>query len=162
MDKNKLLPGILFLVRLYVGLQWLEAGLSKITSSVWTGDKAGAAISGFLNSSLAKTGGEHPDVQWWYAEFIKNIALPNKVIFSYLVSYGELLVGIALILGIFTSFAAMAGIFMNFNYLFAGAVSTNPILLIGELIIVYFRRRASVFGFDKFVQTKIKSYNNKR
>ncbi|MFM8319707.1 MAG: DoxX family protein, partial [Chloroflexota bacterium] len=55
------------LLRLYVGWQWLEAGLGKFGSPAWTGDKAGGAITGLVQGALDKTGGEHPDVQAWYA-----------------------------------------------------------------------------------------------
>lgn len=154
MDKRLILPFALLLIRLYVGWQWLVAGYEKVISPVWVGDKAGTAVGGFLMGALKKVGGEHPDVQWWYAEFINNFALPNKVIFSYLVSFGELAVGIGLILGALTPVAAFFGIFMNFNYLFAGTVSTNPVLLVLELIILAFWRKAGVLGLDRFLMPK--------
>lgn len=150
-SKNLLLPIVLLLIRVYVGWQWLSAGFEKITSSSWVGDKAGTAIGGFLTSALTKTGGEHPSVQWWYAEFVKNIALPNKVVFSYLVSFGEVAVGLGLILGALTPFAAFFGAFMNFNYLFAGTVSTNPVLLLGELVILAFWKKSGALGLDRFL-----------
>lgn len=155
MNRNLLLPVLLLLIRLYVGWQWLVAGFEKITSPVWVGDKAGTAVGGFLMGALAKTGGEHPSVQWWYAEFVKNIALPNKVIFSYLVSFGETAVGLGLILGALTPFAAFFGAFMNFNYLFAGTVSTNPVLLLLELIIIKFWKDSGVLGLDRFIMPKL-------
>lgn len=155
MNRNLLLPIFLLLIRFYVGWQWLAAGYEKITNSAWVGEKAGSAIGGFLMGALAKTGGEHPNVQWWYAEFIKNIALPNKVLFSYLVSFGEVAVGLGLILGALTPFAAFFGAFMNFNYLFAGTVSTNPVLLLGELIIMGFWKKSGVLGLDRFIMPKI-------
>jgi thiosulfate dehydrogenase [quinone] large subunit len=55
--------------------------------------------------------------------------LPYAGTWSYIVAFGEVLVGIGLILGALTGIAAFFGIFMNFNYLLAGTVSTNPILL---------------------------------
>lgn len=151
MNKNLLLPVLLFVIRVYIGWQWLQAGLEKITSSVWVGDKAGTAVGGFLRGALAKTSGDHPDVQWWYAAFIENFALPNKVIFSYLVSYGEVLVGLGLILGALTPIAAFFGAVMNFNYLLAGTVSTNPVLLLGEIVIMFFHRQSGKIGLDKFL-----------
>lgn len=161
MRKELALPLSLFLIRLYVGWQWLQAGLEKITDQAWVGSKAGTAVGGFLMGALAKTSGEHPNVQWWYAEFIKNFALPNKVIFSYLVSYGEVLVGIALILGALTPIAAFFGAFMNFNYLFAGTVSTNPVLLLGEIILLFFWKKSGLIGIDRYLMPKLKSLKGK-
>ncbi len=119
---------IWLILRLYVGYEWLSAGLGKLGNPAWTGGNAGAAITGFVNGALEKTGGAHPDVQPWYAWFLENVVLPNAGFWSYLVTFGEVLVGIALILGIFTGIAAFFGSFMNMNYLLAGTVSTNPIL----------------------------------
>jgi uncharacterized membrane protein YphA (DoxX/SURF4 family) len=90
------------LVRLYVGWEWLVAGWAKVGSDAWTGAGAGTALTGFLNGALAKTVGAHPDVQSWYAWFIKAAVLAHPVVWSYVVAWGELLVGIALIVGIFT------------------------------------------------------------
>lgn len=52
---------------LYVGWEWLSAGWGKLHEAAWTGDKAGAAISGFVNHALTETTGAHPNVQGWYA-----------------------------------------------------------------------------------------------
>lgn len=142
------------LVRIYLGWTWLTAGWDKVINPVWVGSKAGVAVSGFLTRSLTKTAGDHPDVQGWYAYFIKTIALPNSEIFSYLVSFGELFVGIALILGAFTGIAAFFGAFMNANYLFAGTVSTNPALLILGIFIICAWKIAGWHGLDRFILKK--------
>lgn len=138
-------------IRLYVGWEWLGAGWGKVTSAAWTGSQAGTALTRFLTAALDKTSGAHPDVTAWYAEFIRSVALPNAQLFSYLVSYGELLVGIALIVGIFTGIAAFFGAFMNMNFMFAGALSVNPILLILGLLIILAWRIAGWIGLDRFV-----------
>lgn len=139
------------LVRVYVGWQWLEAGWAKFNSPLWVGDKAGVAIQGFLNAALQKTAGAHPDVSGWYGAFIHNIALPNAASFSYLVTYGEIAVGVALILGVFTGIAAFFGTFMNLNYLFAGTVSTNPLLLLLQLFLILAWRAAGWWGLDRYL-----------
>lgn len=139
------------LVRLYVGWEWLYAGWTKLGNPVWTGSKAGLAVQGFLNGALQKTAGPHPDVSVWYAEFIKNFALNHTAAISYLVTYGEILVGVALIVGIFTGIAAFFGTFMNLNYLFAGTVSTNPFLLLLQLFLILAWRTAGWLGLDRYV-----------
>ena len=60
-------------MRLYLGYEWISAGVSKIGSPAWTGDDAGAALTGFVNGALQKTAGEHPDVQGWYAWALRNV-----------------------------------------------------------------------------------------
>lgn len=142
---------IWLILRLYVGWEWLVAGWGKITSPAWAGAQAGTAISGFVNGALAKTSGAHPDVQGWYAYFLQHVVLPNSVVWSYLVAWGEFLVGIALILGLFTGIAAFFGSFMNVNYLLAGTVSTNPVLFAIATWLVLAWKTAGWWGLDRWV-----------
>ncbi len=139
------------IVRLYLGYEWISAGLEKIGSPVWTGSKAGVALAGFVHGAIKQTAGAHPNVQGWYADFLKSVVLPNASGFSYLVSFGETLVGLALIFGALTGIAAFFGIFMNANYLLAGAVSTNPILAFLAIFIVLAWRNAGWIGLDRWL-----------
>lgn len=137
-------------LRLYAGWQWLQAGWGKIGSPAWTGENAGAALTGFVRGALEKTGGEHPDVQAWYAAFLRDLVLPNSAFWAQMVAYGEFLVGLALIVGLFTGIAAFFGGFMNMNYLLSGAVSTNPILLIIAFFLVLAWKTAGWWGLDRW------------
>lgn len=139
------------IVRLYIGWIWLQAGWGKVTSPAWVGNTAGTALTGFVNNALTKTSGAHPDVQGWYAAFLHNVVLPHTVTWSYLVAFGETLVGIGLILGAFTGIAAFFGILMNLNYLMAGSVSTNPILLILSVFLVLAWKTAGWWGLDRWL-----------
>jgi thiosulfate dehydrogenase (quinone) large subunit len=145
------MAGFWLLVRLYVGWAWLHAGWEKFQSAAWVGDKAGTAIKGFLMGALQKTSGAHPDVQGWYASFIQNVALPNAETLSYIITFGEIAIGIALILGLFTGIAAFFGTFMNLNFLLAGTVSINPILLLLQLFLILAWRIAGWYGLDRYV-----------
>jgi thiosulfate dehydrogenase [quinone] large subunit len=142
---------IWLILRLYVGYEWLTAGYGKLTSSAWTGSQAGTALTGFIKGALAKTAGAHPDVQTWYAWFLQNVVLAHASFWSYLISWGETLVGIALILGLFTGIAAFFGSIMNVNYLLAGAVSTNPILFIIATWLVLAWKTAGWWGLDRWI-----------
>ena len=138
-------------LRLYVAYEWGMAGWEKVTNVAWTGGQAGAAIRGFLMNAAAQAGGAHPSVAGWYAWFIANVALPHSVLFSYLVAYGELAVGVALALGAFTGIAAFFGTFMNLNYLFAGTVSINPLLALLQLFLILAWRNAGWIGLDRWL-----------
>lgn len=158
--------GIVWLVaRLWLGYEWLMGGYEKIFgegSAVWVGNKAGVAVSGFLNGAIAKSAlaegfdpakTPHPAVQEWYAVVARDVFLPNATLFSYLVAYGELLVGVALIVGLFTHFAALMGVIMNLAYLFAGTTSTNPqMLVVGLIIVVAGGVAVSYYGLDFFAR----------
>lgn len=139
------------ILRLYTGYEWLTAGYEKVINPAWVGANAGTALSGFVNNALKQTTGAHPNVQNWYATFLQNVVLPAAPVWSVIVSFGELLVGIALILGIFTGVAAFFGGFMNVNYLLAGAVSTNPFLFVFATWLVLAWKTAGWLGLDHWI-----------
>ncbi len=140
-------------VRIWVGYQWIEAGYGKISNpkGVWIGENAGVALAGFVKGALEKASGDHPAVQGWYADFLANFVLPNVVPFSYVVAFGEVAVGLGLMLGVLTGIAAFFGIVMNTNFLLAGTVSTNPILAIPAIFLVLAWRNAGWYGLDRFL-----------
>ncbi len=134
---------LLLLARLYLGYAWLISGYEKITE--------GFDASGFLKGALAKTGGEHPSVQGWWASFVERVALPNVDLFNILVPWGELLVGLGLILGCFTTAAAFFALVMNFSFLFSGTVSTNPQMVLLTIFVVVAGLNAGRYGLDRYV-----------
>lgn len=142
---------IWLILRLYLGWEWLQAGWAKLNNPAWTGSKAGTALTGFLTGALTKASGEHPDVQGWYAWFLQHVVLTNTVLWSYLVAWGETVVGVALILGIFTGIAAFFGSFMNLSYLLAGTVSVNPILFVIATWLVLAWKTAGWWGLDRWI-----------
>lgn len=157
--------GMVWLVlRLWLGYEWLMAGVEKVFgdgSAAWVGPKAGTAVAGFLKGAIAKSPlapgfdatNAHPAVQQWYAELAQNVFLPNATALSYLVAYGEILVGIALIVGLFTHFAALMGVIMNLAYLFAGTTSTNPqMLVVGMVILLAGGVAVGFYGLDFFAR----------
>jgi thiosulfate dehydrogenase [quinone] large subunit len=141
------------IVRVYLGYEWLLAGWEKLTdpNGVWVGAKAGSALTGFAQGALAKATGDHPQVQDWYAGFLKDFVVPNASLFAHFVTYGEILVGLGLIIGALTGIAAFFGIVMNANYLLAGTVSTNPILAFVAIFIVLAWRNAGWIGLDRWL-----------
>lgn len=145
------LAWIWLIVRLYVGYEWLVAGWDKVINPAWVGPKAGAALQGFLNNSISLTAGAHPTVQAWYAVFLKFAILPIAGFWSYVVAFGEVLVGLGLILGVFTGIAAFFGFFMNMNYLLAGSVSINPVLLFLSIFLVLAWKTAGWWGLDRWL-----------
>lgn len=148
---NVIVSWLWLVVRIYVGWQWLEAGWAKVFNPVWVGKDAGKALTGFIQDALVKADGVHPDVQGWYADFLRNIVLPHASAWSHAVAYGEVIVGVALIVGVLTGIAAFFGLFMNLNYLLAGTVSTNPILFTLSIGLILAWKTAGYIGLDRYV-----------
>ncbi|GLV13643.1 hypothetical protein Heshes_13270 [Alicyclobacillus hesperidum] len=156
--ENVFVRGILTALRIWIGVEWIHASLTKIGSSVWTGSQAGIAVEGFLRSAVAQSTGTHPNVQAWYASFIRQFALPHARLFSYAVSFGELLVGVALVLGCFTTFAALMTLGMNMAYLLAGTTSTNPNMVIWEMFLLIGGFNAAYVGLDFFIIPRLRRF----
>ena len=138
-----------FVVRMNVGAQWLLAGWEKITSPAW--GASGKALAGFVAGALAKSSGENPAVQGWYVWFLQHIVLPNAGFFSFIVTWGEVAVGLGILLGVLTGIAAGFGVLMNLNYLLAGTVSINPVLGMFGLFLVFSWRVCGWIGFDRWL-----------
>ena len=149
--ENKVVAGILTFIRIYIGYAWLTAGIGKLTGG-------GFDASGFIQGAIAGAGGEHPAVQGWWAAFLEAVALPNAELFTFVVMWGEILVGAALILGIFTNFAALMGMTLNFAFLFSGTVSTNAQMVLLTVFLVVAGYNAGRYGLDRWVLPFLKDH----
>lgn len=147
---NVYAAGILTFLRVYVGWKWLSAGWGKVTGEPFN---AGGYLNGSLNNPVMN--GEelmYPT----YVSFLENVAIPNADLFSFMVAWGEVLVGIGLILGVFTTAAAFFGVMMNFSFMFAGTVSSNPWLVLISMFILAAGANAGRFGGDRWVLPYLK------
>ena len=152
LSRESVLPATWLFLRVALGVEWMRAGWEKIGDAGWTASPTGGAVDGFLRGAIAKsTTGEHPEVQGWFANLADRVFLPNSDILAYLVAYGELLVGIALIAGLFTRLSVLFGVTMNLAFLFAGTTSTNPQMLVLGLGIAAFGTTAGLYGVDRWI-----------
>jgi thiosulfate dehydrogenase [quinone] large subunit len=140
------------IVRVWLGLQWVEAAEHKITETAWVGG-GGEALKGYWTNAVAIPETGRPAIAFdWYRNFLQML-LDNEAYtwFAPLVAYGELLVGIALIIGAFTGIAAFFGATMNFNFMLAGSASTNPMLFIAAVGLILAWKVAGYIGADYFL-----------
>lgn len=139
------------LPRIWLGYQWFEAATHKITNPAWV--STGDALKGYwLNAvSIPETG--RPPISFdWYRTFIQFLLDSQAYTwFAKLVAYGELLIGLALILGAFTGIAAFFGGFMNWNFMMAGSASTNPLLFVAAIGLILAWKVAGQVGADLFL-----------
>jgi thiosulfate dehydrogenase [quinone] large subunit len=145
---------IWLIARLYLGYEWFTAGYDKVFGSESAAYmKTGAAVKGFSSFAATElTKGDHPAVAYgWYKAFLTWIAGGQYHWIAKVVAVGELLVGIALILGLFTGLAAFFGVLMNFTYLFAGSAGVNPAFVLVGIGLILAWRIAGYMGADRWV-----------
>lgn len=125
-------------IRLYLGYQWLHGGWGKLTGATpfdATGYLKGAVAKYFPTAEAVAKGAKPISAMWW-GNFLNDFALPNVSLFNFMVPVGELLVGLSLILGFATIFAASMGALMNFSFLMSGSTSSNPYLLVLSFVLI--------------------------
>jgi thiosulfate dehydrogenase [quinone] large subunit len=146
------MPWIWLVVRLYVGYDFLTAGIHKLTTPAWV-DGSGAGILGFWKGALGTTPAGAPVITFdWYRTFIQLLVDTNSAgWFSYIIVLGELAVGIGLILGAFTGLAAAGGLLMNLAFMLAGTTSTNPLLAIMGVGLILAWKNAGYIGLDRWL-----------
>ena len=88
----------------------------------------------------------------WYRGYIQ-FMIDNhwEGFFGKLIAFGETAVGLGLILGAFVGIAAVAGAFMNLNFMLAGSVSANPVLLLLGFLLVLAWKTAGFIGLDRIL-----------
>jgi thiosulfate dehydrogenase [quinone] large subunit len=139
-------------VRIYVGYEWLMAGWEKLNSPAWM--NGGSALKGFWANAvkIPAAPAKAAITYGWFRAFL--LALLNGghyAWFAKLITFGELAVGIGLILGAFVGVAAFFGALMNFSYMLAGTASTNPVLFLGAILLMLAWKTAGYWGLDRWI-----------
>jgi thiosulfate dehydrogenase [quinone] large subunit len=92
----------------------------------------------------------------WYRSFLQGmIDAGSYTWFAKLIAVGEVLVGVALIVGAFVGIAAFFAAMMNWNFIMAGSASTNGLLLVGALFLVLAWKIAGYYGADYFLLPRL-------
>jgi thiosulfate dehydrogenase [quinone] large subunit len=142
-------------LRIWLGYRWIDASLHKINNPAWV--STGEALKGFwANAVSIPDGGRPPIVFDWYRDFIQFLLDAGSYTwFAKLIAYGEMLVGVALILGAFTGIAAFFGAFMNWNFMMAGSASANPLMFLLSFGLILAWKVAGQVGLDRFLLPKL-------
>jgi thiosulfate dehydrogenase (quinone) large subunit len=151
---NNSRAGIFWLpIRLFLGFQWLEAGWHKFTGEGWM--DGGGALAGYWANAIkipAEGQGRPPITYEWYRDFITFLANGHhETWFAPLITFGEMAVGLGLILGCLTGIAAFFGALMNMSFLLAGSASVNPVMFALAIGLILAWKVAGYYGLDRWL-----------
>lgn len=95
----------------------------------------------------------------WYKEFLDGTVGPNARLFATLQTYGEVAVGLGLVLGVLTGLAALIGLFLAANYGLATQWMTFGqqgfhVLLITSMVILLGARAGRAWGIDAWLLSR--------
>jgi len=118
--------GFLAIVRITVGYHFLSVGAGKLFGNFLAGDSLLRTLSGVAGDPIPI-----------HQDFILNVVIPHNVFFSYLVCYGEVLIGLSLLTGCLVRVASSFGAFHNLNiYLAIAYPAGGSQLALNRLYIV--------------------------
>jgi thiosulfate dehydrogenase [quinone] large subunit len=134
----------LVLLRMYLGVVFLLAALPKLEQDFTPG------LIGFLQRVALQKG--HP----FYQEFVREIVLPNAPVFATLVTWGELLAGLTLIVGLLTRLSAVVTLLLAMNYMFAKGnwfwtSSSNDAAFVAISLALLIGAAGRTLGLDAFL-----------
>ena len=133
----------IFLLRIYAGVLFAIHGWGKVSREGGFGE----GMTGFLQSNADKA----YDFYW---PLVEQFILPNTDLFASLVGWGELLLGVALFLGLATRYAALGGMFLMLNFWFVKGASfmtaTNyDAVWLMIFMVLAFTPAGQIWGLDR-------------
>ena len=137
------------IIRVYIGYEWLEAGLHKVSDPAWM--QTGVGLQKYWASAVAiPTTGKAAISYDWYRGFLQTLLDSGSYTwFAKLIVFGEMAIGLGMIVGAFVGIAAFFGAFMNLNFMLAGSASTNPVLFLFAGLLLLAWKTAGYWGLDR-------------
>ena len=144
--------GPLVLIRVFCGYYFLSTAIIKLGAS-WF---ASAPYTGMIQRAA------DTHISPGYKAFLLNWVIPNIEFFRFLNWFGEIALGLALVLGLFTRLAALVAIFVLFNYWYV--MGGSPVAAPGTpqivkhmafgLAVVFLTAAGRAFGLDRMLHQK--------
>lgn len=139
------------IVRVWVGYKWITSGWGKVTGGGYI--DGGAKLQAYWQNAVSIPETGRPPITFdWYRSFIQFLLdTESYTWFGKMIAFGEVLVGVGLIVGAFVGIAAFFGALMNWNFIMAGSASTNGVLLMLAVGLMLAWKIAGYYGADYYL-----------
>jgi thiosulfate dehydrogenase [quinone] large subunit len=132
-------------MRVWLGVMWIQAGSAKL----WGAESAaflhnnGAGVAGFAAHGT-------PAYSWW-GSFLHGFVVPNAGALGILIAVCEFAIGVALVAGLFTRFAALGSLALLFTYVMSGTASVCAFYALFAIVILVMWRTSGWIGADGLI-----------
>ena len=142
-------------VRLWLGWKWIASGWPKVNNPAWM--QTGEALKGFWTGAIQIPAEGRPPIAFaWYREFLQFMLDAQAYTwFAKVIAISEVLIGVALIVGIFVGLTAFFAGFLNWNFIMAGSASVNGVFFALAVLLVLAWKIAGYLGADYFVLPRV-------
>lgn len=141
------------ILRVWIGYYLLQQGTGKFLGDFPHRDWIGRQIGDLDKVALFP----------WYESFLRNVVFPHRELFGYLVTYGEILIGLSLIFGLLTRLSAAVGAFQVGNYILGPGMARGGSSLAQSetffvaMIVLFLANAGRTLGVDGLLFKKRKS-----
>lgn len=134
-------------LRLFYGLFFFQAGLNKFISD-WKAVRLTAAFQQRLTEL-------NPDS--FASIYLENFGIPMVAAIAFIVTWGEVVAGIGLLLGLMTRWAAIVAFFILFNIAIGGYYDASLLPFFAVNLAAVFWPLGRKFGLDRFLYRRYPS-----
>ncbi len=141
-------------VRVWIGCMWFQAGWAKVfgAENPYFLHNNGAGVAGFAGHGAAA-------YSWW-GSIMHSFVVPNASWIAVLVAFGELAIGLGLVVGFLTRTAAVCSLLLLFTYIMSGTASVTAFYALCALIVLATWRTSTWIGLDGVISGFRQRRNN--
>jgi thiosulfate dehydrogenase [quinone] large subunit len=138
-------------LRVLVGLQWLNIALPKLSNPGWM--ETGAIVQGFWQAQLRiPESGPPPIIYGWYRDLLQGLMDNGSYVWmARIIAITEVTLGILLVTGALVGAAGLLAAFLHWNYLMAGSAGNNGLMFPAAVLLIAAWKVAGYYGLDRFI-----------
>lgn len=134
-------------LRVFIAVGWLRASTEKLIDPSWY---EGSALREFITDQLSWSQEAFPFYGW----LMQHVLLPNATAVGLGVMTLQLVIGVAILVGMVTNGALIAGLALNVSFLMAGVPNPSAFYVVIQLVLL-FGGAGAVLGVDARLSQRV-------